>query len=316
MSVEFEAAEALRHVALDETVKLYVLQHPPLYQALRYAAMRFIGGETLTQCVRTTKFLNEQGNAVTIDFMGENTRDTAIAEQATQEFLNVIQAIADQNLDASVSLDLSHIGMVIDAELGYKNAFILAEAAQQAGLEMMISMERTERTALILEIHQRLCEQFKDVGITLQAYLYRTPSDLNAALQRSGKIRLVKGAYEAPSNLVRSRGTELDTAYQQLIETLLNSGHSCSIATHDQSLLGYAHKFIQDQNLLSNKIEFEMLRGVTPERLKALSEHGYHTRVYLPYGQEWHLYLCNRLAEYPPNIYQAIVDVVKHGYES
>ena len=315
MSVEFQAAEALRHIALDETVKSYVLQHPPLYQALHRAAMRFIGGETLTQCVEITKSLNEQGYSVTVDFMGESTRDASMAEQATQEFLNVVRAIASQNLDASVSLDLSHIGMVSDAELGYKNACTLAEVAQQAGLEMMISMEGTDRTALILEIHQRLCERFNNVGITLQAYLYRTPDDLTAALQRTGKIRLVKGAYEAPSNLARSRGSELDTAYHQLMETLLGSNHSCSIATHDQSLLSYAHKFIQNQNLVSDKIEFEMLQGVTPERLKAISEYGYRTRVYLPYGQEWHLYLCNRLAEYPPNLYQAIVDVVKHGYE-
>jgi proline dehydrogenase len=315
MSVEFEAAEALRHIALDETIKSYVLQHRPLYQALRHAAMRFIGGETLTQCVEITKSLNKQGYSVTIDFMGESTRDAAMAEQATQEFLKVFRAIAAQNLDASVSLDLSHIGMIIDAELGYKNACTLAEAAQQADLEMIISMEGTDRTALILEIHQRLCKRFNNVGITLQAYLYRTPDDLTAALQRSGKIRLVKGAYEAPSNLARPRGAELDTAYYQLMEALLVSNHSCSIATHDQSLLSYAHKFIQDQNLVSDQIEFEMLQGVTPERLKAMSEYGYRTRVYLPYGQEWHLYLCNRLAEYPPNLYQAIVDAVKHGYK-
>jgi proline dehydrogenase len=315
MSIEFEAAEALRHIALDETVKSYLLQHPPIYQALRHAAMRFIGGETLTQCVEITKFLNEQGYAATIDFIGESTRDASIAEQATREFLNVVRAIAEQNLDASVSLDLSHIGMVIDAELGYKNACTLAEAAQQAGLEIMISMEGTDRTDLILEIHQGLCERFNNIGITLQAYLYRTSADLNTALQRPGKIRLVKGAYEALSNLARPRGAELDTAYHQLMEILLGSNHSCSIATHDQSLLNYAHKFIQDQNLVSDKIEFEMLQGVTPERLKAMSEYGYRARVYLPYGQEWHLYLCNRLAEHPPNLYQAIVDVVKHGYE-
>ncbi|KAM3113291.1 proline dehydrogenase family protein [Phormidesmis sp. 146-33] len=314
MSVELEAAEALRHIALDETVKLYVLKHPPIYQALRHAAMRFIGGETLTNCVEITKSLNEQSHAVTIDFMGESTRDAEMAEHATQEFLNVIEAIANQNLDASISLDLSHIGMVIDAELGYKNAFILAEAVQQTGLEMMISMEGTDRTALILEIHQRLCEQFNNVGITLQAYLHRTSNDLANALQRPGKIRLVKGAFEAPSNLARSRGAELDTAYRQLIETLLKSGHSCSIATHDQSLLNDAHKLIQEQNIVSAKIEFEMLQGVTPERLKTMSELGYRTRVYLPYGQEWHLYLCNRLAEYPPNLYQAIVDITKHSY--
>ena len=309
--MELEAAAALRHIALDENIKSYVLQHPPLYRTLLNVAMRFIGGETLAQCVEAAKFLNQQGFSVTIDYMGESTRDSTIAEQATQEFLRVIQAIGDRELNSSVSLDLSHLGMVIDAELGYKNACTLAKAARDAGLEIMISMEGTDRTTLILDIHERLCERFDNVGITLQAYLYRTPDDLAIVLQRPGKIRLVKGAYEAPSNLARPRGADLDIAYHQLMETLLKSGHSCSIATHDQFLLDSAHKFIQEQDVKPDKVEFEMLKGVTPERLRALHEYGYRTRVYLPYGQEWHLYLCNRLAEYPPNLYQAITDLVK-----
>lgn len=319
MSIEFQVAEALKQIALDEEIKAYVLQHPPLYQPLLHAALRFIGGETLAQCVETAKSLNQEGFAVTIDCMGESTRDDEMAEQATQEFLNVIQAIAAQNLDSSVSLDLSHIGMVIDAELGYKNACVLAKAAQNAGLEMMISMEGTDRTSLILEIHQRLCETFNNVGITLQAYLHRTPADLERVLQRPGKIRLVKGAYAAPTDLAKPRGAELDDSYWQLMERLFTSRHPCSIATHDPALLDpvpleYAHKLIQEQGIEQDNIEFEMLKGVTPERLQAMRNYGYRTRVYLPYGQEWHLYLCNRLAEYPPNIHQAITDAVKYRY--
>lgn len=311
MSSELEVAEALKQIALNEDIKTYVLQHPPLYQPLLRAALRFIGGETLTACVETAKSLNQQGFAVTIDYMGESTRDAEMAKQATQEFSHVIQAIADQKLDSSISLDLSHIGMVIDAELGYKNAFILASSAQNAGIEMMISMEGSDRTSLILETYQRLCKTFDNVGITLQAYLHRTPDDLECVLQHPGKIRLVKGAYTAPTNLVKSRGVELDESYRQLMERILTSNHSCSIATHDPVQLQYTEKLIQEQGIEQSNLEFEMLKGVTPERLQAMQNKGYQTRVYLPYGKEWHLYLCNRLAEYPPNIYQAIIDAVK-----
>lgn len=315
----FEVAETLKQIALDEEIKAYVLQHPSLYQPLLQAALRFIGGETLADCVETTKSLNRQGFAVTIDYMGESTRDADMAQQATQEFLHVIQAIAEQQLDSSISLDLSHIGMVIDAELGYRNACVLAEAAQKASLEMMISMEGTDRTNLILEIHQRLCERFDNVGITLQAYLHRTPSDLERALQRPGKIRLVKGAYAAPADLAKPRGAELDESYRLLMERLLMSGHSCSIATHDPALLDplsleYVHQLTQQTGVGLDHIEFEMLKGVTQERLEAMKKHGYRTRMYLPYGREWHLYLCNRLAEHPPNIYQAITDAAKYKY--
>lgn len=312
MNIELEVAEALRHIALDEDIKAYVLQHPKLYKPLLNAALRFIGGETLGQCLETAKTLNQQGFAVTMDYMGESTRDAEMAAQATQEFLNVIQVIATQNLDSSISLDLSHIGLIIDKELGYLNACTLAEAAQNAGLEIMISMEGTDRTALILEIHQRLCKIVDNVGITLQAYLHRTANDLTSVLPCSSKIRLVKGAYAAPVHLTKSRGAELDKSYCHLMEKLLMSGNSCSIATHDSTLLEHAHKFIQEQGINRDKVEFEMLKGVVSERLQTMNNYGYRTRIYLPYGKEWHLYLCNRLAEYPPNLYQAIVDAVKY----
>jgi proline dehydrogenase len=320
MSLELEVAEMLKQVALDEEIKDFVLQHPSLYQPLLQAALRFIGGETLSDCVEMAKLLNQQGFAVTIDYMGESTRDADMAQQATEEFLRVIQAIAEQNLDSSVSLDLSHIGMVIDAELGYKNACILAEAAQSAGLEIMISMEGTDRTNLILAIHQRLCEIFDNVGITLQAYLHRTADDLESALQRPGKIRLVKGAYATPDGLAKPRGAELEQSYRQLMERLLTSGYRCSIATHDPALLDpiplkYGHQIVQEPGSKLEHVEFEMLKGVTQERLAAMKSYGYRTRVYLPYGQEWHLYLCNRLAEHPPNIYQAIADAAKYKYD-
>jgi proline dehydrogenase len=319
MRAEYEVAETLRQVALDEEIKAYVLQHPLLYQPLLCAARRFIGGETLADCIETAKSLNQQGFAITIDYMGESTRDVAMAQQATQEFLRVIQAIATHNLNSSISLDLSHIGMVIDAELSYKNACVLAEAAQDAEIEMIISMEGTDRTSLILEIHQRLCKTFDNVGITLQAYLNRTPDDLESALQRPGKIRLVKGAYAAPVDLAKPRGAELDNSYRKLMERLLMSGHICSIATHDPALLDplsakHAHQFIQEHEIELHNIEFEMLKGVAQERLEVIKNQGYQTRVYLPYGQEWYLYLCNRLAEYPANIYQAITDAATSKY--
>jgi proline dehydrogenase len=314
MTIELEVSAALRHLALDETIKAYVLQHPPLYQALLQAALRFIGGETLDQCVQIAQAINRQGVAVSIDYMGESTRDLETAEAASQEFLKVIAAIVSQKLDASVSYDLSHVGMVIDPELGYKNARVLALAAQEAGLEMMISMEGPDRTGLILDTHARLCAEFDNIGITLQAFLYRTPADLETVLERPGKIRLVKGAYDIPGSLGLPRGPELEAVYLRLAQKLVQSGHSCSIATHDPNLLDAIHQFIEGQGHPSGALEFEMLKGVTPDRLQGMQERGYRTRLYLPYGQEWYLYLCNRLAEFPPNVYQAIIDAVRHSH--
>jgi proline dehydrogenase len=95
------------------------------------------------------------------------------------------------------------------------------------------------------------------------------------------------------------------------MKTLLTSGHSCSIATHDPALLQAAAELVSQHDLNRDAIEFEMLHGITLERrLQAATLAGYQTRTYLPYGTEWYLYVCHRLAEYPPNIYRAIADVI------
>jgi len=120
----------------------------------------------------------------------------------------------------------------------------------------------------------------------------------------------VKGAYAEPPSLARPLGPATDAAFSALLERLLASGHRCSIATHDAGLLEHAHRFIEGRGLLREPIEFELNYGIAEDRLLHMQSLGYRVRVYLPYGEEWYLYLCHRLAEYPPNIYQALADAV------
>lgn len=301
---------ALKAVARNEAIKAYIERDKMLYRTLLRAAGRFIAGETLEACIETAKITNGQGHAVTIDFMGESTRDEGVAREATREFLRVVEATAAHRLDSSVSLDLSHIGVAIDPQLAFENALTIAKEADKAGLELMISMEESERTAVILELHGKLCERVANVGITLQAHLHRTPQDLQTVLERPGRIRLVKGAFAEPSTIAYDDRTRVTEAYSELMTTLLRSHYPCSIATHDPTLLQQADAFFHNERIESSHCEFEMLKGVTPERLGAMRELGYRTRVYLPYGTEWYLYLCHRLAEYPPNLYQAVVDMI------
>lgn len=303
-----QAALALKSIARDEDIKAYILREANLHKVLLRAARRFIGGERLQECLSDAQSLNSEGFAVTIDYMGESTRDEQMSREAAQEFERVIGSISEHGLDSSVSLDLSHIGLAVDEELCYEQARLLAQRAGAAGLEMMISMEGSERTEQVLSVYQRLAENFENVGITLQAYLHRTPRDLTEALKRPGRIRLVKGAFEEPEEKAMTRGAETDVAYRSCVEKVLLESHPCSISTHDRQLLDHADQFVRDNELSTENVEFEMLKGVERERLAGMRDLGYRARVYLPYGEEWYLYLCHRLAEHPPNIYQAISD--------
>ncbi len=151
MSVEHPehlAAIALRHISRSQAIKAYTQGNAVIHEVLLRSARRFIGGETLFECLETARALQKQGCALTIDYMGENTRDEAMAQAAIGEFLRVIHAINKQRLDATISLDLSHIGLALDAELALRNASARAACARAANTALMISMEGRERIRL------------------------------------------------------------------------------------------------------------------------------------------------------------------------
>jgi len=311
-STEKLATQALKKIARDEGVKTYLLSDKKLYTVLLKAAQRFIGGETLTQCVKAAKELNQRGFAVTIDYMGESTRNVNQAMGEKKEFLRLIEAIKKNNMNSSVSLDLSHIGLAVDIKLAYKNISELAKKAKDYGVELMISMEGSERTQEILDVYNQVCQKFENVGITIQAYLHTTASDLKKVLQKPGKIRLVKGAYQEPIGIAKARGDKVDQEYKKFIKMIFQQNHRCSIATHDISMINFACSLIEkDKRINKSNVEFEMLKGINLEKLKRVKALRHNTRIYLPYGKEWYLYLCHRLAEHPPNIYQALFDIVE-----
>ncbi len=310
------AANALRRIARDEALKARAQTDPVLAPLLQRAAQRYIGGTDLAQCIQTVKRINAQGHAATADFMGESTRDEAHAAAETEHFLALIAAIKHEQLNCTVSLDLSHIGLAIDADLGVANAARICQAARDIGREIMISMEGSERTDAIFEAHEKLCRRFGHVGITVQARMRRSEQDLPLLLQRPGRIRLVKGAYDEPEDVAHARISEATTsAYRSFAGLLLKSGHACSIGTHDWQQLAWAQELIASGAVdtaqpKATPFEFETLLGLGPEQSDHMRGLGHPTRQYVVYGNEWFLYVCHRIAENPPRLYDALADIV------
>jgi proline dehydrogenase len=305
------AAAALRRVARNELVKDYIERDPVLFALLLRAARRYIGGLTRAECLGTIARINDTGHAATVDYMGESTRETALAEQETSEFIQLAEDIRRQRVNSTLSLDLSHIGLVIDPQLALEHMRRIAAAAREADTDVMISMEGSERTDAILEVYRTLCSEFDNVGIRLQARLMRTDADLPAMLALPGKISLVKGSYEESQTVAYPReSVELAARYRAFARQLIASGHPVSIATHDASIHADLHTYIEAEGLRDNPFEFEVLVGLGDPEIEQLRTWGYATRIYVVYGREWYLYVCHRLAEEPTRIYQALADIV------
>ncbi|MGG2091793.1 proline dehydrogenase family protein [Bacillus sp. S13(2024)] len=304
---EFRVAQALKSIARNEHIKSYVQQSTELYALLLQAAKRFVTGETRHEGIATAKELLTKGYLTSLEFIGENTKDLEECCKAKNEFLNLIEDMGALSMKQTVSLDLSHIGLSINPETAYIHLMELAERAKTYEIIIMISMEESSKTADILTIYKKTTEQYPNVGITIQAHLYRSNNDIQELIHYPGKIRVVKGAYQEVSDIAMPRSTDLNQRYLQLVEQLVETNHPVSIATHDEILI---KEMEQRQYLSQPNVEIEMLYGIRPDMLSNLKNKGYNSRVYLTYGKEWYLYLCHRIAEYPENLYHTVTDMI------
>ncbi|MRW85548.1 proline dehydrogenase [Pseudoduganella sp. FT26W] len=307
-----QAATTLRALALDETAKEKFCNDPLLRPFMHKVSQRYVAGQTVTEALQRVEQIIARGHAASAEYMGESVRDEAFAMAETKVFMDLVRGIGQRNLNCSISFDLSHVGSLVDSELGYRNARRIALAAAEINREVMISMEGADRADDIYAIYARLHQEddLRNVGITVPAKRHRTAQDLPALMKIPGRIRLVKGAFLEPAGVAYSRNSpELASAYRHYAKELLLSGHKCSIATHDRSIQADISALILEERLDPRWYEFESLIGLGGEQLDALQARGFPTREYAVFGAEHFLYVLNRIAEEPVRVYQAIIDL-------
>ncbi|WP_270170620.1 proline dehydrogenase family protein [Paenibacillus sp. SYP-B4298] len=288
---------ALKAVARNPRLKEEILKTPALYRLLRLAASRFVAGEDRDAAMSAGRRLLEQGYRISLEYIGENTVSTNQCRQAADEFSSLIEMVP---VPCRISLDLSHIGLAVSPALAHEQLGRLASEAARTGKKIFVSMEESAKTDEILTVYKEAAACHRNLGITLQAQLHRTEQDLAELLAVDGEIRIVKGAYEEPAQLVLPRSIALNERYVRLVERAVAAGKHVSAATHDSQLVEQLRK------QFGSTIEYELLYGIRGDLGAELLAQGLPVRIYLTYGSEWYLYLCHRLAEYPPNVYEAL----------
>jgi proline dehydrogenase len=270
---------------------------------MRFGAGRFVAGETLDECAAVLRRLNDQGLDANTTLLGEGVLEPGQTDDVVRAYRTVLDRIAADDLRANVALKLTHLGLEIDEELAFENVRVLVEHATERGGFIRIDMEQSQFVDATLRIYRRLRESGLDqVGTVLQAYLYRTPDDLEALLPLAPNLRLVKGAYLEPAALAYPRKADVDAAYARLLERMLAGGGHTAVATHDERLIDAAIRFAEVHDIARDRFEFQMLYGVRPQLQLDLVRRGYKVLVATPYGPEWYPYLMRRLGERPANL--------------
>jgi proline dehydrogenase len=262
-------------------------------------ARRFIAGDTLGEAVAVARDLNAGGFLVSLDLLGEECHDQATAISARDEYVECLEEIAGLRLDSNISIKLTQLGLAIDETITVDLLDSLAQAALAAGTTVTIDMEDSRYTDATVRLYEGAQGRYGNLGLALQAYLRRTPADLERLMPLGGHIRLCKGAYFEEADVALNSKHEVDRAFASQLAALMgHSGVRPAVATHDLDLVALTRRLARDR---VEPFEFQMLYGVRAGLQAELVAEGYPVRIYLPFGSQWYPYLTRRLAERPSN---------------
>lgn len=266
---------------------------------------RFVAGMEIADALHVTESVNRQGMAVTLDWLGESVTSEAEAHRAADIYHQLLDLISERKLNANISVKLTQMGMLLSPALAESIAQSLAQHAHSVGNFLRIDMEDSSLTQVTLDIVRRVHAQRESrgsIGVVIQAYLYRSESDIEQLLVESIRVRLCKGAYREPPEVAFPRKADVDANYVTLGQKLL--GNSCyhAFATHDESMIAAVKSYAREHKIDASRFEFQMLYGIKRDLQRALLRDGYKVRVYVPFGSDWYPYFMRRLAERPANL--------------
>jgi proline dehydrogenase len=266
-------------------------------------ARRFIAGETIDEAVTCVQDLPAKGLHLTLDYLGESVASSAAAAAAAAEYVQIIGAIVASGIERNISLKLTQLGLDVDKATAVDNMRRILEPADANGFFVRIDMENSSYTDATLDILDTLWRQgHRNVGTVIQSCLKRSPDDIGRLNGLGARVRLVKGAYKEPKEVAYQKKSEVDGAFVDLMQTLLDEGTHPAIATHDPVMIDATKAYAKSQGYANDRFEFQMLYGIRRDLQTALVKEGYRVRVYVPFGKQWYPYFMRRLGERPANV--------------
>ena len=278
------------------------------------AVKRFMPGETLDAALEAAGQFSKMGLGAVLTELGEQVTNRAEAAAVRDHYLGVLEKIQRRKLPAHISVKLTHLGLDGSQEGCVQDVLKLAARAEQARSFLWIDMEESRYVDATLDVYRRAKAEWPNVGVCLQAYLHRTPKDLESLLSISPAIRLVKGAYNEPAEVALPKKSDVDQAYLQLAERLLaEAGRQRAkpvFGTHDLGVIERIRKTAVDRRVDPSSYEFHMLYGIRAEEQRRLASMGAEVRVLISYGSAWFAWYMRRLAERPANVWFVLRNVV------
>ncbi len=297
-----------RHRELEDYLKDNAL--------VRQACSRFVPATSRGDVMALARRMAGEGVGVSFHFLGDTINEPEQVQATVEEYQNLLDELANQDLDAGLAVHPTQLGLGISEELAARNLLLLARKAHENNRRIRVNMEGSELTARVLSLVRGAFVQSSNICTVVQSYLARSSEDIEILNKEKIPVTLVKGAYLEPAEGAFKDQEEVVLYFMRLIETLLRDGHQPAIATHDEKLIEFAIDIAFIFGLNEKDYEFQMLYGIRPGLQKKLLQQGYRLRITLPYGPNWYPYLMRRLAERPSNLWKLMrKDRPKKGVE-
>jgi proline dehydrogenase len=277
------------------------------WSVTRRFVRRFVAGTTADEVLAVVTELNRRDLQAAVTYLGENVRTPADAERAATMYVHLLDEIKRRQLVALPSLKLTHLGLDLGEAVCVANLTRVLEQARASGTRVWVDMESSAYTDRTLDLYARLRPQYEHLACVVQAYLRRTPVDVEQLITLGATVRLCKGAYREPPAIAYPDKRDVDRAYAALIDRLLAPdalarGVYTGFATHDERLIAHARRLAGERGVAADRFEFQMLYGIRSDLPGTLRAEGVAVRVLVPFGEDWCGYFMRRLAERPANL--------------
>jgi proline dehydrogenase len=297
----------MRSMLLAASQNAWLRHRAVNFPFVRRSVSRFMPGETLDAALAAAHGLQQRNIGAVFTHLGENVTDRREALQVTEHYLEVLDRIHQSNLPAEISVKLTQLGLDLSPDFCFENLERIIQR-EKSGSTVWVDMEASNYADATLDIYRRALKNHPNVGLCLQAYLYRTKKDLAELLPLHPSIRLVKGAYKESGAIAFPKKLDVDENYFALAQVLLSarSEGKCARAafgTHDVGLIRRISDYVAQQGFAKGEFEVQMLYGIQRAEQERLAREGCRSIVLVAYGTYWYAWFVRRLAERPANVW-------------
>lgn len=264
-------------------------------------AKQWIAGDTLDDGIERAKRANTRGVLGLLNLLGEHVTNRDHVEATKKEYSELLDKIDKQQVKSQISIKPTQLGLAVDYEYCLNNYYEISEQCKTHSNWLWIDMEDSPFTTQTIDIYKQVLARNPNTGIAIQSYLKRSENDVRELLPLGAKIRLVKGAYNEPSDISFKDKKLVSDNFSKITRILFEypGRNFFAIATHDDELIDITIDLSKE---FSADFEFEMLMGVRDKLKAELVRENYLVREYIPYGPEWLAYSMRRLREKKSNI--------------